>query len=78
MSHGTVANTANLGAIEAIYNSGKAGMIGISNVNASQLASLIQNAKVKPMAVQNRCFGRWWNSSHKADVSNAKHRSREN
>jgi len=44
------------GAIEAIYKSGKAGMIGISNVNALQLASLIQNAKVKPMAVQNRSF----------------------
>jgi len=49
------------GAIEAIHKSGKAGMIGISNVNALQLAALIQNAKVKPMAVQNRCFAnRGW------------------
>ena len=49
------------GAIEAIYNSGKAGMIGISNVNALQLAALIQKAKIKPMAVQNRCFAnRGW------------------
>ena len=49
------------GAIEAIYKSGKAGMIGISNVNALQLAALIDKAAVKPMAVQNRCFAnRGW------------------
>jgi diketogulonate reductase-like aldo/keto reductase len=49
------------GAIEAIYKSGKTGMIGISNVNALQLATLIQKANVKPMAVQNRCFAnRGW------------------
>jgi diketogulonate reductase-like aldo/keto reductase len=49
------------GAIEAIYKGGKTGMIGISNVNALQLATLIQKAKIKPMAVQNRCFAnRGW------------------
>jgi diketogulonate reductase-like aldo/keto reductase len=48
-------------AIEAIYNSGRAGMIGISNVNALQLSALIDQAKIKPMAVQNRCFAnRGW------------------
>jgi diketogulonate reductase-like aldo/keto reductase len=48
-------------AIEAIYNSGRAGMIGISNVNALQVAELIDKAKVKPMVVQNRCFAnRGW------------------
>jgi diketogulonate reductase-like aldo/keto reductase len=48
-------------ALEEIYQSGRAGMIGISNVNALQLATLISKAKVKPMAVQNRCFAnRGW------------------
>src|SRR5437667_1621007 len=48
-------------AIETIYKSGKAGMIGISNVNALQLTALIEQANVKPMAVQNRCFAnRGW------------------
>ena len=48
-------------AIEAIYNSGRAGMIGISNVNALQVAELLDRAKVKPMVVQNRCFAnRGW------------------
>ena len=49
------------GAIEEIYRSGRAGMIGISNVNHLQLALLIEKAGVKPMAVQNRCFAnRGW------------------
>src|SRR5947209_11847473 len=48
-------------AIEAIYNSGRAGLIGISNVNALQLSDLIGKANIKPMAVQNRCFAnRGW------------------
>jgi len=47
--------------MEAIYESGRTGMIGISNVNAMQLAALITKANVKPMAVQNRCFAnRGW------------------
>jgi len=48
-------------AIEAIYKSGRAGMIGISNVNPLQLSALIEKADIKPMAVQNRCFAnRGW------------------
>ena len=48
-------------AIEEIHQSGRAGMIGISNVNALQLAMLVEKAKIKPMAVQNRCFAnRGW------------------
>jgi diketogulonate reductase-like aldo/keto reductase len=43
-------------AMEGIYQSGKARMIGISNVNPRQLAQLCENAAVKPMVVQNRCF----------------------
>lgn len=45
-------------AIEEIHGSGRARMIGISNVNAGQVATLVKNARVKPMAVQNRCFAR--------------------
>jgi diketogulonate reductase-like aldo/keto reductase len=36
-------------------------MIGISNVNAVQLAMLVSKAQVKPMTVQNRCYAnRGW------------------
>src|SRR5215470_4003556 len=49
------------GALEELYQSGRAGMIGISNVNVLQLAMLMDKAKIKPMAVQNRCFAnRGW------------------
>jgi diketogulonate reductase-like aldo/keto reductase len=48
-------------ALEEIHRSGGARMIGISNVNALQLALLIEHAQIKPMAVQNRCFAsRGW------------------
>ncbi len=43
-------------AIESIYESGKAKMIGVSNVNAGQLRLLCEKAKIKPMVVQNRCY----------------------
>jgi len=43
-------------ALEAIHRSGRAKMIGISNVNAGQLAQLCDGAAVKPMVVQNRCY----------------------
>jgi diketogulonate reductase-like aldo/keto reductase len=47
--------------IEEIYEAGRARLIGISNVNAYQLAMLIDKAKIKPTAVQNRCFAnRGW------------------
>ncbi|GJQ59603.1 MAG: aldo/keto reductase [Candidatus Scalindua sp. AMX11] len=42
--------------IEELYQSGKAKCIGISNVNINQLVLLTENAKIKPMVVQNRCF----------------------
>jgi diketogulonate reductase-like aldo/keto reductase len=44
------------GAIEKIYTSGKAKLIGISNVNLQQLELLTNKATIKPMVVQNRCF----------------------
>ncbi len=43
-------------AMEAFYQAGKTKTIGISNVTAAQLAELCQQAKVRPMMVQNRCF----------------------
>ena len=43
-------------AMEGLYQSGKTKMIGISNVTAGQLALLCEQANVKPMVVQNRCF----------------------
>jgi diketogulonate reductase-like aldo/keto reductase len=43
-------------AMEELYQSGKTKMIGISNVGAAQLQELCEQAKVRPMMVQNRCF----------------------
>ncbi len=43
-------------AIEGIYKTGRAKMIGISNVNALQLTQLCDKAELKPMVVQNRCY----------------------
>jgi diketogulonate reductase-like aldo/keto reductase len=48
-------------AIEELYNSGKARMIGVSNVTAEQLSLLCAKATVRPMMVQNRCYAaRGW------------------
>ena len=43
-------------AMEGLYRSGKTKMIGISNITAGQLTELCEQANVKPMVVQNRCF----------------------
>jgi diketogulonate reductase-like aldo/keto reductase len=43
-------------AMEALYESGKTKMIGVSNISAGQLAELCQRANHKPMVVQNRCY----------------------
>jgi diketogulonate reductase-like aldo/keto reductase len=43
-------------ALEGIYRSGKARMIGVSNIMAGQLAELCERVNIKPMVVQNRCF----------------------
>jgi diketogulonate reductase-like aldo/keto reductase len=44
------------GAIEEIHRSGRARMIGISNVKGEQLDLLVTKARIKPMIVQNRCY----------------------
>lgn len=43
-------------AMERLCESGRTRMIGISNVTAAQLAELCEQAKIKPMVVQNRCY----------------------
>jgi diketogulonate reductase-like aldo/keto reductase len=43
-------------AMEALYQSGKTKMIGVSNINAGQLTQLCEQANHKPMMVQNRCY----------------------
>ncbi len=43
-------------AMEAIYDSGRARTLGVSNVNLEQLQSLCQEARVRPRFVQNRCY----------------------
>jgi diketogulonate reductase-like aldo/keto reductase len=43
-------------AMEGLYQSGKTKMIGISNVTAGHLTPFCEQANVRPMVVQNRCF----------------------
>jgi len=43
-------------AFENLYRSGGVKRIGISNVSSTQLTTLLEEASVKPMVVQNRCF----------------------
>lgn len=43
-------------AMEAIHDSGRARLLGVSNVSLEQLQLLWQQARVKPRFVQNRCF----------------------
>jgi diketogulonate reductase-like aldo/keto reductase len=43
-------------AMERIHASGKARLLGVSNIDPGQLAELHAGARVKPALVQNRCF----------------------
>jgi diketogulonate reductase-like aldo/keto reductase len=43
-------------AMEALYRSGKTKMIGVSNIAAGQLLQLCEQANLRPMVVQNRCY----------------------
>ena len=45
-------------AMEALQQSGKARLVGVSNVSLEQLEALHALATVKPAFVQNRCFAR--------------------
>ena len=54
-------------AIEAIHESGRVQLIGISNVSLSQLETLCREAKVFPRMVQNRCYAnRSWDIAVRA------------
>lgn len=49
------------GAMERIYDSGRARMLGVSNVTLEQLQRLCEKARVRPCFVQNRCYAvRGW------------------
>ena len=43
-------------AMEVIHDSGRARLLGVSNVTLEQLRSLCQEARVRPRFVQNRCY----------------------
>jgi diketogulonate reductase-like aldo/keto reductase len=48
-------------AMEVIHESGRARLLGISNVTLEQLQALCQQARVRPRIVQNRCYAvRGW------------------
>ena len=48
-------------AMEAIHSSGRAKLLGVSNVSLEQLRSLCEQARVPPRFVQNRCYAvRGW------------------
>jgi diketogulonate reductase-like aldo/keto reductase len=43
-------------AMEAIHTSGRARLLGVSNVTLEQLQELVRGAQVRPRFVQNRCY----------------------
>ncbi|HUE70546.1 MAG TPA: aldo/keto reductase [Pirellulaceae bacterium] len=43
-------------AMESMHDSGRAHLLGVSNVSLQQLELLFQEARVKPRFVQNRCY----------------------
>jgi diketogulonate reductase-like aldo/keto reductase len=43
-------------AMEAIHDSGRARLLGVSNVSLDQLQRLCQQARIRPTFVQNRCY----------------------
>ena len=48
-------------AMEALHDSGRARLLGVSNVTLEQLDRLCQGARVRPRFVQNRCYAaRGW------------------
>lgn len=43
-------------AMEALHDSGRVRLLGVSNVSLEQLQALYQQARVRPQVVQNRCY----------------------
>lgn len=55
------------GAMEALHRSGRARLLGVSNVTADQLRLLCEKARVRPRFVQNRCYAaRGWDRDVRA------------
>ena len=58
-------------AMELIYDSGRARMLGVCNVTLEQLQRLCEGARVRPRFVQNRCYAdRGWDR-HVREFCNA-------
>ena len=54
-------------AMEAIHDSGRARLLGVSNVTLEQLDGLCREARVRPHFVQNRCYAaRGWDRDVRA------------
>ncbi len=54
-------------AMEAIHESGRARLLGVSNVTLEQLDGLCRQARVRPRFVQNRCYAaRGWDRDVRA------------
>jgi diketogulonate reductase-like aldo/keto reductase len=48
-------------AMEALYDTGRVRLLGVSNVTLEQLQHLVENARIRPRFVQNRCYAvRGW------------------
>ncbi len=45
-------------AMEEAVGAGRVGLLGVSNISFEQLATLIEEVKIAPAFVQNRCFAR--------------------
>jgi diketogulonate reductase-like aldo/keto reductase len=45
-------------AMEEAVRNGRVGLLGVSNISFEQLATLIEEVKIAPAFVQNRCFAR--------------------
>ena len=54
-------------AMEAVHHSGRARLLGVSNVGLDQLEALCAGARVRPRFVQNRCYAaRGWDREVRA------------
>jgi diketogulonate reductase-like aldo/keto reductase len=54
-------------AMQTLHDTGKIRFLGVSNVTADQLATLLRHARVRPTFVQNRCYARLgWDAAVRA------------
>ena len=51
-------------ALETLFEDGRVGAIGVSNVSPTHIQELLEDARVPPMIVQNRCYAaRGWDKA---------------